>query len=170
MSGWPGRGCGPACAMAPCLAVYAVIWRLLFRAFDVFMTLAPTTTQSLDNPFLEWLGVTLQEWSPGYAEMRLLSTKKLANRTRRPHGGVLCTLLDSVAGYSGAYSPPGAPPVRAVTLSLTTQFLDASEGEALIAKGYIVRQGRSVFFARAEVWLDESTLLATAVGTFKYVR
>lgn len=156
--------------MAPSLAVYAVIRRLSFLRFNASMTLASTTTQSLDNPFLEWLGVTLQEWSPGYVEMRLLSTDKLANRSNRPHGGVLCTLLDSVAGYSGTYAPPGAPPVRAVTLSLTTNFLDASEGEALTAKGYIVRKGRSVFFARAEVWMDESTLLATAVGTFKYLR
>jgi acyl-coenzyme A thioesterase PaaI-like protein len=32
------------------------------------------------------------------------------------------------------------------------------------------RRGRTVYFSRAEVWMDDRELLATAVGTFKYVR
>lgn len=124
----------------------------------------------INNPFLERLGIQLTEWSPGYAEMRLDTSPDLGNRTGRIHGGVICTLLDSVCGYCGLYSPPGEPVLRSLTLSLTTNFLSSAEGTTLVAKGYIVRKGRSVFFSRAEVWLDEIELLATAVGTFKYVR
>ncbi|HWL29270.1 MAG TPA: PaaI family thioesterase [Burkholderiaceae bacterium] len=134
------------------------------------MTSASDAALPIDNPFLQWMGVTLHAWTPGYAEMRLLCSDQLSNRTSRIHGGVLCTLLDSVSGYSGLYAPAGEPPLRALTLSLTTNFLDAADGEVLTAKGYVVRKGRSIFFARAEVWLDESRLLATSVGTFKYVR
>ncbi|TCT08893.1 PaaI family thioesterase [Paralcaligenes ureilyticus] len=122
----------------------------------------------IQNPFLEWLGVTLTDWSPGYAEMRLPVTPKLENRTNRVHGGVLCTLLDSVAGYCGLYSPPGELPLRGVTLSLTTNFIDSGAGAVLIAKGRVERKGRSIYFSRAEVWLDDALLLATAVGSFKY--
>ncbi len=124
----------------------------------------------INNPFLERLGIQLTEWSAGYAEMRLDTSPDLGNRTGRIHGGVICTLLDSVCGYCGLYSAPGEPALRSLTLSLTTNFLSSGEGTTLVAKGYIVRKGRSVFFARAEVWLDEIELLATAVGTFKYVR
>ena len=122
------------------------------------------------NPYLAWLGVRLVEWSEGYAEMHLPMTDKLGNRTGRVHGGVLCTLLDSVAGYCGLYTPPGQPEQQGLTLSLTTNFLDSHKGELLIAKGYVERKGRSVFFPRAEVWVDDAHLVATAVGTFKYIR
>lgn len=126
------------------------------------------TALPINNPFLEWLGVTLTAWSPGYAAMRLPMTDKLGNRTGRVHGGVMCTLLDSVAGYSGLYAKPEDPPLRSLTLSLTTNFISSGDGQALIAKGYIERKGHSIYFSRAEVWLDDSLLLATAVGTFKY--
>ena len=129
-----------------------------------------TATIPIDNPFLEKLGVELTVWSPGYAEMRLDTSAELGNRTGRIHGGVICTLLDAACGYCGLYSSPGEPILRSLTLSLTTNFISSGDGATLVAKGYIVRKGRSVFFARAEVWLDDSELLATAVGTFKYVR
>lgn len=122
----------------------------------------------IDNPYLEWMGVVLTDWSPGYAEMQLPISDRLENRTGRIHGGVICTLLDSVSGYSGLYVPPGEPALRGLTLSLTTQFIGSGDGELLTAKGFVERKGRSVFFSRAEVWLDESLLMATAVGTFKY--
>src|SRR5690606_22212953 len=124
----------------------------------------------IKNPFLEWMGLTLEAWSPGYAEMHLPMSEKLGNRTGRVHGGVICTLLDSVSGYSGLYAPPGEPELRSLTLSLTTNFVASGEGERLIGKGYVVRKGRSVFFTRAEVWVDDDLLVATAVGTFKYIR
>ena len=124
----------------------------------------------IENPFLEWLGITLTDWSPGYAQMQMAASPNLANRTGRTHGGVLCTLLDSVSGYSGIYAEPGEPAIRSLTLSLTTNFLGSGDGDLLIAKGYVERKGRTLFFTRAEVWLDDSVLLATAVGTFKYSR
>lgn len=126
------------------------------------------TEHPLDNPFLEWMGITLTAWSAGYAEMQLPTSRNLTNRTGRIHGGVICSLLDSVSGYAGLYAPPGEPALRSLTLSLTTNFLASGEGDMLIAKGYVERKGRSLFFTRAEVWLDDTLLLATAVGTFKY--
>jgi uncharacterized protein (TIGR00369 family) len=128
------------------------------------------TALPIDNPFLEWLGVELTAWSEGYAEMRLAMTPNLSNRSARAHGGVLCTLLDSVAGYSGLYSPPGETRYKGLTLSLTTNFLHGAEGDFLIAKGHLERRGRSIYFSRAEVWQDDVQLLATAMGSFKYYR
>jgi uncharacterized protein (TIGR00369 family) len=128
------------------------------------------TTLPIDNPFLEWLGVELTAWSEGYAEMRLAMTPKLSNRSARAHGGVLCTLLDSVAGYSGIYTPPGEPRLVGLTLSLTTNFMHSAEGKFLVAKGYLERRGRSIYFSKAEVWQDDTQLLASAMGSFKYRR
>lgn len=126
------------------------------------------TSLPIDNPFLEWLGVMVTEWSPEYVEMRLPITSNLSNGTDRVQGGVHCTLLDAVAGYSGLYTPSSALPLQSVTLSLTTNFIDSGDGDVLVAKGYLERRGRSIYFARGEVWLDGSLLVAAAVGTFKY--
>lgn len=125
---------------------------------------------STQNPYLDWLGVQMAVWREDYAEMHLRLTASQMNRSNRVHGGVLCTLLDSVAGYSGCWRPEGEPRVHSVTLSLTTQFLDSGDGKWLIASGRPERLGRTVFFSRSEVWLDGERLLATASGTFKYIR
>lgn len=124
---------------------------------------------AIDNPFLSWLGVRLTGWAEGYAQMTLDASAQHRNRIGRVQGGVLCTLLDAVCGYAGLYVPPGAPPLRNVTLSLTTNFLSAGEGRQLVARGYVERRGRSVYFSRGEVLLDGDQVLATAVGTFKYL-
>lgn len=134
------------------------------------MTENTLKTLDLENPFLESLGIRLVKWQDGYAEMHLPVAPGLTNRTGRIHGGVICTLLDSVCGYCGQYSAPGEPKVKAVTLSLTTQFIGNVDDGLIIAKGFMVRRGRSVYFSRAEVWMDNEELLATAVGTFKYVK
>ncbi len=129
---------------------------------------ACVSVHPINNPFLEWMGITLSDWSEGYAQMHLPMDANLGNRTGRVQGGVLCTLLDSVAGYSGIYSAPGDPELKALTLSLTTNFIGAGDGAMLKARGFVEKKGRSIFFARSEVWLDDDLLLATAVGTFKY--
>lgn len=125
---------------------------------------------STQNPYLDWLGVNLAVWREEYAEMHLRLVPNITNRSARVHGGVLCTLLDSVAGYSGCYRPAGEPALHSVTLSLNTQFLDNGHGKWLIATGRPEKVGKTVFFARSEVWLDGERLLASASGTFKYIR
>jgi uncharacterized protein (TIGR00369 family) len=124
----------------------------------------------LDNPFLEAIGARLVEWRKDYVELDLAVSPMMRNRTGVVQGGVMCTLLDAAAGYAGLYAAPDMPAVHGVTLSLTTNFLFNGLGETLTCKGFLERKGRSVYFSRAELWLDQDTLVATAVGTFRYQR
>lgn len=130
----------------------------------------PVDSHELFNPFLESLGLRLCVWSDGLAEFRMPVSARVGNRSGRIQGGVICTLLDAAAGYAGLYRPPGEPLLHSVTLSLTTQFLDAGKGTELKAVGRLQRRGRDVYFAQSDVWLDDEKLLATALGTFKYLR
>ena len=139
-------------------------------AYHLFGQIDPAPMLAIDNPFLHWLGVRLTDWRSDYAEMALQASPNHLNRIGRIQGGLICTLLDAVCGYSGLYVPEGQPALRNVTLSMTTNFLDTGEGQFLVAKGFVERKGRSVYFSRGEVWLDQQLLLATAVGTFKYLR
>jgi uncharacterized protein (TIGR00369 family) len=124
----------------------------------------------LDNPLLEFLGVTLATWCDNYVEMRMPLKPELLNRSGVVHGGMICTLLDAAAGYAGLYAPPDSPARHGVTLSLTSNFLANGLGRALTAKGYAEKKGGRIYFSRAEVWLDDTLLVATAIGTFRYLK
>lgn len=121
-----------------------------------------------DNPFLDWLGARISIWQDNFVEMHLDTTQHLLNRSGAIQGGVICTLLDAAAGYA-VLAVPGDRHRRgkSATLSLTVNFLEASKGERLIAKGYVERRGRSIVFARSELLIGKD-LFASATGTFKY--
>lgn len=123
-----------------------------------------------ENPFLQHLGLYLVEWNNDSAEFHLPMRRELTNRIGQVQGGVLCALLDVAAGYSGICSRPGEPARNAVTLSLSTNFLDAGAGEVLVARGKLKRRGRTIFFSEAEVSMDGALTLAIAIGSFKYIK
>jgi len=77
-------------------------------------------------------------------------------------------LLDAACGYAGLYAEQGESAIHGFTLSLTVNYLDTGLGESVTAKGFIERQGRSIFFSRGEAWVDDKLLIASAQGTFKY--
>ena len=122
----------------------------------------------LDNPFLEFLDARLVAWSSGYAEFRMPIQARNLNRQGVLQGGAVATLLDAACGYAGLYAAEGEPAIHGFTLSLTVNYLDTGLGESVTAKGFIERQGRSIFFSRGEAWVDDKLLIASAQGTFKY--
>ncbi|WP_407670988.1 PaaI family thioesterase [Paraburkholderia sartisoli] len=124
----------------------------------------------MDNPFLDTLGVSRTAWREGYAEFQVRVQPALLNRRRVLQGGVIATLLDAACGYSGLFSADPERVIHGVTLSLTLNFLDKGLGDAVIAKGFLERRGKSIYFARGEAWVDSGILIATAQGTFKYAR
>lgn len=125
---------------------------------------------AFDNPFLQYLGIHLVEWTADSAEFHLPMRHALTNRIGQVQGGVLCALLDVAAGYAGIWSAPGEPERNAVTLSLSTSFMDAGRGDLLVARGKLQRKGRTIFFSNAQVSMDGTLVLASAIGSFKYLR
>ena len=100
--------------------------------------------------------------------MELEISEKLRNRSGRIHGGIFATLIDTIAGHSGCYCPYPGRIRRAVTLSLTTNYLGQPEGSMLIATARKRGGGSTIFYSDAEVRDERGTLLATGVGTFRY--
>jgi acyl-coenzyme A thioesterase PaaI-like protein len=128
----------------------------------------PVDASMFDNPFLELLGARRTHWRDGYAQFEAEVRPVLLNRQGVLQGGLIATLLDAACGYAGLYSPDPDRPVHGLTLSLTCNYLDRGVGELIMAKGFLERKGSSVYFARGEVWVDGTLLVATAQGTFKY--
>ena len=120
--------------------------------------------------FAALVGYELRLWQEDAAEVGLIVGRQHINRSGVLHGGALATLIDSACGYAGCYSPEGAPPKRAFTLSLTNNFIAAAaEGSRLTASAQRTGGGRSVFFARCEVHDQDGRLIGSGEGVFKYI-
>ena len=119
--------------------------------------------------FAELTGYRLTRWQEGLAEVTLPILRKHMNRSGVLHGGVTATLLDVACGYSGCFIALAGRRRRALTLSLTTQFIaTVEEGAVLIAIGRKVGGGASVFFSEGEIRDGKNRLIARAEGVFKY--
>lgn len=79
-------------------------------------------------------------------------------------GGMLAAFVDSVLGGAAAlHLPPERYPALAeMKVSI---FRPASAGTTLTGKGRVLKAGRRVLFAEAEVFDEEGTLIAKASGT-----
>lgn len=115
------------------------------------------------------LGYKLVEWEEGRAVIAYEVAADHLNRTNRLHGGVIATLCDAAAGYAGVYRPAPGDTRTTVTLSLTVNFVASVSGGRVIAEARKRGGGKTIFFSEVEVRGEDGRLVATALGTFRYV-
>ena len=128
---------------------------------------APGQTPIDRIPFLNHLGMRQEPSPPGESVVRLPElTPELCNLLPAAHGGVVMTLLD-VAMARAATSAPGATSSSVVTVEMSSRFIRPARGP-LTARGRIVNAGGSLATCQADLFQDDGTLVATAMGTFKY--
>ncbi len=66
------------------------------------------------------------------------------------HGGVVGMIADSAAGYAAmTLAPPGA---SVLSVEYKVNFLAPAQGQALIARGQVLRPGRNLIITRGEVY------------------
>lgn len=118
--------------------------------------------------FAVLVGYRLVDWSSDTATVTLPVDRRHLNRSGVVHGGVLTTLIDAACGYAGCWTPADAPPRRAFTLSLTTQFIATPRGVTLTCIARCRGGGTRIFFAAADVTDDDGRLVAAGEGTFRY--
>jgi uncharacterized protein (TIGR00369 family) len=131
--------------------------------------MSPQHPPAIESGFAELIGYRLAAWREGYAEIVLELEPKHFNRLGAPHGGLLAALIDTACGYAGVHPGPDGEPRRALTLSLTVQYLaQAKPGATLVTIGRVVGGGRRICFATAEVRDDTGALIARGDGTFRF--
>ncbi len=119
--------------------------------------------------FADLIGYRLTAWSEGAAEISFEADDRHLNRAGLVHGGVLATAIDAACGFAGCYQAPPGQGRRALTLSLTTQYLrPVAAGTRLTATATRTGGGQTIFFSSCEVRDPEGRLVATGSGTFKY--
>lgn len=117
---------------------------------------------------MQMLGARMTAVDKGRCEIQLAYDPKLTQQHGLFHGGLVATLADNAAGFA-AYSlmEDGRQPL---TVEFKVNFLVPAKGSMLIARGEVLRAGRSLAHVRADVFTlegDLESLTATALVTIK---
>jgi len=108
------------------------------------------------------IGASLSAIEAGASEVSLPYRADLTQQKGYVHGGIIGMIADSAAGYA-AYSlmPPSA---SLVTVEYKMNILAPARG-SLVAKGKVIKSGRTLTVARAEVYAEDGTHVASMQQT-----
>ena len=103
---------------------------------------------------MEFLGARLSSVEPGAVEVQLSHRKELLQQHGLFHGGVTTAILDSAGGYA-AFSlfKPGD---EILTVEYKVNFIAPANGDKLIARGEVVKSGKSLSITRGEARVIKS--------------
>jgi uncharacterized protein (TIGR00369 family) len=120
----------------------------------------------VQRPFYKLIGVTVLEAADGASLVRLEPTAETANVRGDVHGGALATMLD--AALANAARSVTAAGSGVATVNLSINYLAPGQG-TLIARGRVVRAGRSLVSAEATVTDAAGAAVAQAIGTLRVI-
>ena len=108
------------------------------------------------------IGATLASVEPGAVEIALPFRDDLTQQKGFVHGGILGMIADTACGYAAfSLMPAGC---SLVTVEYKINILSPGRG-ALLARGEVVRPGRTLTVARAEVYARDGKHVATMQQT-----
>ena len=121
------------------------------------------------SPASAYLGLEFIDCDPvkGHIRVAYQATDQLCNLWGGIHGGMVAGMMDDVLALVfgltlewGQITP---------TLELKTSFLQAARPGRLLAEAHIIRRGKSISFAEAELRSANGDLLAKASATASIV-
>ncbi|MTD58232.1 PaaI family thioesterase [Amycolatopsis pithecellobii] len=122
----------------------------------------------LSMPAAKHLGFSFGRIVPGEAEIIQPYREELTQHDGYFQAGVLGSLADFAAGSAaGTVLPPGWVNM---TVDYTVKLLAPAKGERIIARGRIIRAGRTTTVAAADVHDAEENLCATALVTMRNLK
>jgi uncharacterized protein (TIGR00369 family) len=122
-----------------------------------------------DAPYHALLGLQLQDWQDGYARVTCEIGQQHTNRSGIAHGGVILSMIDQTAAYSGLWCSVPGNVRKAVTIDLDCRFTgQVQQGGQLVAEARIATRGRNIFFVRTEVKDAKGTLVAFGASTHRW--
>lgn len=109
------------------------------------------------------LGATLRHIAPGLVEIELPATPAVSQQHGFVHAGAVAAIADSAAGYSALSLMPAGAGV--LTAEFKINLLAPATGSRLIARGRVVKAGRTLSVAQAEVFAEGERLVALLTAT-----
>ena len=117
------------------------------------------------------IGAKLSSSSPGLVEIELPFSDSLTQQHGYVHAGIVTTIADSACGYA-AWSM-SSPLSEVLTVEYKVNFLSPAKGSRLVARGRVVRKGRTLTICAADVFAAENgveNLVATMLATIRVLR
>jgi len=102
------------------------------------------------QPFMDYIGATLDVLEPGYCELHLACREELTQQHGFTHGGVLATIADSAAGYAAFSLMPAESSVLTVEYKLN--IMRPGVGDKMIAKATVIKPGRNITVVGSDVY------------------
>ena len=121
------------------------------------------------TPYIEGLGITVDEWSPDEVHLRLPFRAELTNDGSVYHGGAVASLMDTAgaaAVWAGHDFDKGA---RAATVSMTINYTGAGRDGDLVAEAVCVKRGKDLAFSEIRVRDAEGKPIATGTLVYRIV-
>ncbi|MBR0654206.1 PaaI family thioesterase [Plastoroseomonas arctica] len=120
----------------------------------------------VQRPFYRHIGVVVMEAADGASLVRLEPMAETANIRGDVHGGAMATMLDAaLVNAARSVLPEGS---GAATVSLSINYLAPGQG-TLMARGRVVRGGRSLVSAEATITDADGAVVAQAIGTLRAI-
>jgi uncharacterized protein (TIGR00369 family) len=116
------------------------------------------------------IGAELTEVGPGVVTIRLLFRDDLTQQHGFLHAGVIASVADSACGYAALSLMPADAGV--LSIEFKVNMLAPAKGDAIVARGTVVRAGRTIMVCRADVHATTSgdeKLVAAMQGTMMVV-
>src|SRR5688572_20555431 len=108
------------------------------------------------------IGASLKSVAPGQVEISLPYRDELTQQKGFVHGGILGMIADTACGYAAFSLMPAGGSL--VTVEYKMNILTPARG-SLVAHGSVVRPGRTLTVARAEVYAEDGKHVATMQQT-----
>ena len=117
------------------------------------------------------LGARLAHVAPGEVDVVLPFRPDLTQQHGFLHAGITTTIVDSACGYAALSLMPADAAV--LTIEFKVNLLAPGQGERFLARGRVLKPGRTVTVATGEVLAltgSEERLVATMTATIMSVR
>jgi len=118
--------------------------------------------------FMKKLGVTMDLIAGGVCELSTTHDETMTQQDRYFHAGVTTAIADSAGGYAALSVMPES--VAVLTTEFKMNLLAPANGPRLIARGEVIKPGRTLVIVRADVYSGETgrevhvaTMLATTM-------
>jgi uncharacterized protein (TIGR00369 family) len=122
------------------------------------------------SDFIRSLGIELADVGDGWCEATFMPMEQHRQQHGFIHAGVVYTLADHVAGGAAGTVLPNDKDV--ITVENKISYLRPAMGESLRCRGVVLRGGKNLIFAEAEVFArngGEEKLVAKLISTLSVI-
>jgi len=115
-------------------------------------------------PFFQTISMQIEMMDAQGSRLRITSTEKHENLWRTIHGGVIASLVD--AACSASLIPILMEDEMLMTATLQVQYLAPVRSGDLVGQGRVIRRGKCLAYAEADIFNDQNKLIAKGNTSF----